>query len=80
MTAPTPVRSFIETHNLAGKTIVPFCTHDGYGPGRSVSVIKDLLPSGTTVLNVFDTKGADAGKAAPLVKAWLKKLNIKEGA
>jgi flavodoxin len=74
MTAPTPVRSFIESHDLAGKTIVPFCTHDGYGPGRSVSVIKDLLPANTRVLDVFDVKGSQAGKAAPLISVWLKNL------
>jgi flavodoxin len=80
MTAPPPVHSFIESHNLAGKTIVPFCTHDGYGPGRSVAAIKDLLPSGTKILNVFDTKGVNAGKASALIKTWLQKLNISKGA
>jgi flavodoxin len=74
MTVPTPVRSFLESHDLTGKIIVPFCTHDGYGSGESVAVIKDLLPSGTTVLNVFDIKGKDAGKAGALIKTWLKKL------
>jgi flavodoxin len=74
MTTPPPVRSFIESNNLTGKTIVPFCTHDGYGPGRSAAIIKDLLPADATVLEIFDAKGSEAEKASPLIKAWLQYL------
>ncbi|WP_143037607.1 flavodoxin [Allgaiera indica] len=33
MALPAPVRTFLKTHDLTGKTIVPFITHGGYGPG-----------------------------------------------
>jgi flavodoxin len=76
MTAPPPVRSFIETHDLTGKTIVPFCTHDGYGPGNSVAVITRLLPTGTNVLDVFDIKGSNTGGAKRPIMSWLEKIGI----
>jgi flavodoxin len=74
MTAPTPVRSFLEKHDLTGKTIVPFCTHDGHGPGSSVNSIKELLPRGTKVLDVFDITGSKADGAERLIASWLKKI------
>ncbi|EEP28719.1 hypothetical protein GCWU000342_00060 [Shuttleworthella satelles DSM 14600] len=45
-----PVRSFLRTVDLDGKTIIPFCTHGGGGFGRMIedykrecehSIIKD---------------------------------------
>jgi flavodoxin len=76
MTTPTPVRSFLENHDLTGETIVPFCTHDGYGPGSSVNSIKGLLPRDTKVLDVFDIKGSKADGAERLIASWLKKIGI----
>jgi flavodoxin len=76
MTAPPPVRSFIQTHDLTGKTIVPFCTHDGYGPGSSVRIIKELLPANTTILDAFDIKGSNAGGSKRPVASWLKKIEV----
>ncbi|WP_246094219.1 flavodoxin, partial [Mesorhizobium norvegicum] len=35
MTAPSVIRSFLATHDLSGKTLVPFITHGGYGLGVS---------------------------------------------
>jgi flavodoxin len=75
MTAPPPVRSFILNNDLTGKTIVPFCTHDGYGFGGSVDVIKQLLPDGTTVLDGFDIKGSVADGAAKAIEDWLGKIS-----
>jgi flavodoxin len=39
MTAPPPIKSFLSGHDLAGKTLVPFVTHGGYGLGQSLSVL-----------------------------------------
>lgn len=76
MTTPPPVRSFIENNDLIGKTIIPFCTHDGFGPGSSVDSIKGLLPDGTKVLDVFDIKGSEGDGAGPLIHSWLKEIGI----
>ena len=32
-TMPMPVFTFLEEYDVSGKTIVPFCTHEGSGRG-----------------------------------------------
>ena len=32
---PVPVQTFLTTHDLSGKTVVPFITHGGYGTGSA---------------------------------------------
>jgi flavodoxin len=41
---PSPVRSFLGAHNLSGRTIAPFVTHGGYGPGSVIATLKELAP------------------------------------
>lgn len=33
--------SFLNEYDLSGKTVIPFCTHDGYGAGHSYQTIAD---------------------------------------
>src|ERR1044072_2706298 len=51
-TIPPVIRSFLAQHDLTGKTIVPFITHGGYGPGQSLSTVKQLAPR-ARMLNPF---------------------------
>ncbi|WP_321417446.1 flavodoxin [uncultured Methanomethylovorans sp.] len=46
-TMPMPVYTFLEEYDLSGKTIVPFCTHEGSGMGRSESDIAKHCPKAT---------------------------------
>lgn len=53
-TIPRPVITFLLEYNFSGKTIVPFCTHEGSRLGRSVTDIKELcsqsnIPDGLAV-------------------------------
>ena len=32
---PMPVLTFLDTYDFSGKTVIPFCTHEGSGFGRS---------------------------------------------
>lgn len=43
-TAPPVIRSFLAAHGLAGKTVVPFITHGGYGVGDSLKVVAAHAP------------------------------------
>ena len=43
-TMPMPIVSFLEKHDLAGKTIVTFSSHGGTSFGDSVSDVSKLLP------------------------------------
>lgn len=43
-TAPPVIRSFLSSHDWAGKTLRPFITHGGYGLGSSISVLASHAP------------------------------------
>lgn len=38
---PQAVLSFLKEYDLSGKTVIPFCTHDGYGAGNSYQTIAE---------------------------------------
>jgi flavodoxin len=61
-TIPRPVAAFLSEYDFFGKTIVPFCTHEGSGLGRSVTDIKDLLPQ-STILDGLAVRGRDVKNA-----------------
>ena len=43
-TMPMPMYTFLEHYDLTGKTIVPFCTHEGSGLGNSLAEIAKVCP------------------------------------
>lgn len=73
-TVAPPVATFLAQPELAGKTIVPFCTHGGYGAGRSLSDIKKLA-SGSTVLEELSLQGGSSYDAQAIA-AWLEKAGV----
>jgi flavodoxin len=56
MQLPPPVRSFLHQYDLKGKTIIPFNSNGGYGPGSSFQTVKELCRQ-CTVLEGFTTRG-----------------------
>ncbi len=42
---PPVVQTFLSSHNFAGKTIIPFITHGGYGQGDSEAILTRLAPA-----------------------------------
>jgi len=72
-TFPMAVFTFLEEYNLSGKTIIPFCTHEGSGIGRSESDIKKLCPDAKVLPGIAIWGGTVAG-ADNFVENWLKKL------
>jgi len=75
-TMPMPVFTFLEAHDLSGKTIVPFCTHEGSGFGRSVAEIRKICPR-STVLDGLAIRGGDVHRAQDEVSAWLHEIGMK---
>ena len=69
-TAPPPIRSFLRTHDLAGKTLRPFITHGGYGPGDSLSVLKAHAP-GAQILMPFVMEADQERRTMTQVRQWL---------
>lgn len=74
-TMPTSLFTFLESYDFTGKTIVPFCTHEGSGLGRGPSDIAKLCPN-STILEGFDVRGSSAASAQDDVDAWLKKIGL----
>lgn len=64
-TAPMAVQVFLENHNLAGKTIVPFATSGGDTIEQSLPVLHQLAPKAT--FGEAITANSRLG-----VNAWLK--------
>ena len=72
---PAPVLSFLESQNLSGKRVIPFCTHDGYGAGSSYSSIRNSS-GGATVERGLAIEAADAASSKRTVANWLSGLNL----
>jgi len=74
-TIPAPVRVFLSQYDFSGKTIAPFCTHEGSGLGRSATDISKLCPK-STLLDGVAIRGSDVKTAQDKVSEWLKNIKI----
>lgn len=74
-TLPMAYFTFLEAYNFAGKTLVPFCTHEGSGLGRGPADIAKLCP-GAKLLTGFDVRGGRAAAAQGEADRWLKRLSL----
>ena len=54
---PPAVRTFLDTYDLSGKTIIPFCTSGSSGISSSLSKIHELCPD-STITNGFRGTGS----------------------
>ena len=76
-TMPMPVFTFLEEYDFSGKTIIPFCTHEGSGLGRSVEDITDLCPQ-STILDGLAIRGSSVETAQGDVSEWLREIGMEE--
>ena len=74
-TMPMPVYTFLEEYNLAGKTLVPFCTHEGSGLGHSVADIRKTCPR-STVRDGLAIRGGEVTNAKDEVARWLRETGM----
>lgn len=70
-TMPMCVFTFLEHFDFSGKTIRPFCTHEGSGMGSSIGDIKKLCPD-AKVGEGLAIHGAKADKSGADIDKWLK--------
>jgi len=71
-TFPMAVCTFLESADFSGKTIIPFCTHEGSGIGKSESDICKLCPT-ANVKTGLAIRGSSVNNADTQLEAWLKK-------
>ena len=74
-TMPMAVFTFLEAHDFSGKTILPFCTHEGSGLGQSERDIRKLCP-GAQVLRGLAIRGGGVAKAEKALTTWLKASHV----
>ena len=76
---PNIVYTFMENLDFAGKTVIPFNTHEGSGQSHSQRDIENALPD-ATVLQGLAVRGAtaqnDADATAKAVSDWLSGLGM----
>lgn len=72
-TIPMPVATFLSEYDFSGKTIVPFCTHEGSRLGRSIREITKLCPQ-STILDGLAVRGTDVRNAESEVSEWLRRI------
>ena len=74
---PMIVYTFLEKHDLNGKMLVPFCTHEGSGLSGTDNSLKKAYKT-VTVKSALSMRGATAqnkrAEAEKSVDEWLKKL------
>lgn len=70
-TMPMPVWSFLEEYDFSGKTILPFCTHEGSGIGHSQQDIEALCPSAVLGPGLA-IHGSAVRRSKPEIARWLK--------
>ncbi|MGN1140412.1 MAG: flavodoxin [Oliverpabstia sp.] len=69
-TMPMAVFTFLEHYDLTGKTIKPFCTHEGSGMGSSISDIKKLCP-GAKVEKGLAIRGGSVERSRKEIEKWV---------
>ncbi len=70
-TMPMAMFTFLERFDLSGKTIKPFCTHEGSGMGKSESDIARLCPN-ATLKKGLAIHGGSVERSVREIKKWCK--------
>ncbi|MCI8913687.1 hypothetical protein D1646_07180 [Pseudoflavonifractor sp. 60] len=74
-TLPQAVRTFLTEYDFSGKTVIPFCTHDGYGAGRSFSTVAELA-AGANTLEGLAIHAPEVTESKDDIKQWLGALDL----
>jgi flavodoxin len=74
-TIPRPVATFLSKYDFSGKTIIPFCTHEGSGLGQSEKEIAKLCPK-ATLLTGLAIRGSRINAAKKDVMGWLSRIGV----
>lgn len=75
-TIPMALFTFFESYDFSGKTIVPFCTHEGSALGRSVQDISKLCPR-STMLEGIAIRGCSVKSAGSDISGWLRRIGME---
>ena len=72
---PMGVFTFLESHNLSNKIIIPFATHEGSQMGRSVADLTNVYPE-ATILEALPIRGSIAKESQNTIFQWLRRIKV----
>lgn len=74
-TMPMPIMTFLESYDLSGKVLVPFCTHGG---GGEQDCFTDFVKATAKADHKkgFLISGGSAKSARSSVQKWLKEIDV----
>lgn len=72
-TMPMAVYTFLEHYDFTGKTIHPFCTHEGSGLSHTVQDIQKAAP-GATVTKGLAIHGSSVDGAKAALAKWVQEV------
>ena len=73
---PQAILSFLSAYDFSGKTVVPFCTHDGYGAGNSYRSVQNAV-SDANVLEGIAIEARNVPSSESQVQDWLERIGIE---
>lgn len=79
MTAPPVIRAFLAKHDFAGKTLIPFITHGGYGAGDSQAVLAAHAPRARLRDAAFVMQDTQEKQTLERVTGWLEQVGAGKG-
>lgn len=74
-TIAPPVSTFLAQHDLTGKTVIPFVTHEGSYMGSSARAIAEKAV-GANVIEGRAFRGRGVNSAQEEVSEWINSLNL----
>ena len=74
-TMPMAVFTFLEAFDFSGKRILPLCTNEGSGMGKSERDIQKTC-KGATVAAGLSISGSSVAESGPQIEKWLKANNL----
>ena len=76
-TAAPPVASFLASHDLTDKTVIPFCTSGTSSAETSYRLVRSLCPN-STVLGGIQIRRGTYDTAHDRILEWLRNLGMTE--
>jgi len=76
-TMPMALFTWLEQYDLSGKTLIPFCTHEGSRFGHSLADIKSKCPKATILDGLALHASLPKELALRNIAQWLGGLRIK---
>ena len=71
---PMPLYSFFDEYDFAGKTIIPFNSHNGSRFSNTISTIEELEPEADVIENGFTINERNVPDASGEIADWLSEL------